>query len=175
MRLAINISIRQFHGQKLPDTVASVLQETRLDPNSLQLEITESKAVQHLEDTVDTLEKFKEIGVQLSFDDFGTGYTSLSYLKRFPLDILKIDQSFVQGIPMDQHDAAIITAIIVLAHTMGLKVIAEGVETEDQLRYLQSLQCDEMQGFYFSQPLPVDKLSELLHAGTRLQASMAYA
>ena len=154
--------------------MARVLQETRLDPNSLQLEITESNAVQHFENTVETLEKFKEIGVQLSFDDFGTGYTSLSYLKRFPLDILKIDQSFVQGIPMDQDDAAIITAIIVLAHTMGLKVIAEGVETEDQLRYLQSLQCDEMQGFYFSQALSVDKLSELLHTGTRLQASMAY-
>ncbi|MFQ5753378.1 MAG: putative bifunctional diguanylate cyclase/phosphodiesterase, partial [bacterium] len=164
MRLAVNVSSRQFRRKKLPETVALVLEENNLKPDSLQLEITESKAIQNVENTIAALQLFKEIGVQLSFDDFGNGYTSLGYLKRFPIDILKIDPSFVHGIPFDNDDAAIITAIIVLAHSMGLKVIAEGVETKDQLGYLRSLQCDEMQGFYFSQPIPADSLKKLLHS-----------
>ncbi|MCZ6679061.1 MAG: EAL domain-containing protein [Candidatus Poribacteria bacterium] len=162
VRVAINLSARQFWDKRLFETVAEVLEDTGLNPRYLGLEITEGSAMQDVDYTISASQMLKEIGVQLSVDDFGTGYSSLSYLKRFPIDMLKIDRSFVMDIPADSDDVAITTAIIALAHSLGLKVIAEGVETEDQLQFLRSLQCDEAQGFLFSRPLPAEEVTKLL-------------
>ena len=132
------------------------------------MEITENEVMQDIETTLEILQALKKMGVLLSLDDFGTGYSSLSYLKRFPIDILKIDRSFVNGIPSDRDDTAISTAIVVLAHSMELKVIAEGVEEPEQIAFLQSLQCDEIQGFYFSRPLSAETVTDLLKVKRRL-------
>jgi diguanylate cyclase (GGDEF)-like protein len=162
-RMAVNLSARQFQETTLPKKVAQVLAEADLSPNCLALEITESSVIQNVDYTIATLKKLKAMGVQLALDDFGTGYSSLSFLKRFPIDKLKVDRSFVQGVPYDRGDMAITTTIVGLAQSMELKVIAEGVETEDQLGFLRSLRCDEMQGYLFSRPLPVDAFENLLH------------
>jgi EAL domain-containing protein (putative c-di-GMP-specific phosphodiesterase class I) len=142
--------------------VARVLNETGLDPTSLEFEITESMVMHNPERAVKLLAKLKDMGIHLSIDDFGTGYSSLSYLKRFPLDSLKIDRSFIQDLPGNSDDAAITQAIIAMAHSLRLKVIAEGVDTEEQLRFLRDHECDEMQGYYFSVPLPENEFSILL-------------
>ncbi len=152
MRVAVNLSARQFQSRELVNTVTQILEETGLDPNCLQLEITEGVAMQDTEFTATVLDDLKVIGVQIVIDDFGTGHSSLSYLARFPVDALKIDRSFVGGLPMDQSAAAITTAIITLAHSLNLSVIAEGVETEDQLAFLKERNCDEFQGYLFSEP-----------------------
>lgn len=162
LRSAVNLSPRQFRGKTLVETVVRVLGDTGLDPGCLELEITESLAMQNLDYTIHTLRRLKGMGVHISVDDFGTGHSSLAYLKRFPIDHLKIDQSFIHGIPSDREDAAITRAIIALSHSLKLKVIAEGVETEDQLAFLRSLQCDEIQGFLFSRPLNQENLAKLL-------------
>lgn len=162
LRVAVNLSARQFRQQDVVAMVSGVLEETGLDPSGLELELTESLLVQNVEAGIQTLKALSGMGVQLAIDDFGTGYSSLNYLKRFPIDRLKIDQSFVRDITHDPGDAAIVTAIISLSHSLRLKVIAEGVETEAQLAYLRAGQCDEMQGFYFSRPLPVEEMEQLL-------------
>ncbi|MFQ5754077.1 MAG: putative bifunctional diguanylate cyclase/phosphodiesterase, partial [bacterium] len=166
--VAINLSAKQFHEKSLPDAMAEVLEESGLSPQYVMLEITESSAMYDVDYTISTLKVLKEMGMQIVLDDFGTGYSSLSYLKRFPIDGLKIDRTFVKGIPDDREDAAIITAIIALAHSLENKVIAEGVETKEQLLFLKSLECDEMQGFYFSRPLPAEEILELLEVCKRL-------
>lgn len=153
-RMAVNLSVRQFAGNKLPGVVQQVLQDTRLSPSILELEVTESLALQSVETTLGTLHRCKALGVKLAMDDFGTGYSSLSYLKRYPLDALKIDQSFVRNITEDAGDAAITRAIVAMAHSFGMSVIAEGVETKDQLEFLRALGCEEFQGYLFSRPLP---------------------
>jgi len=168
-KLGINLSAREFRRPDLEGMIKSVLLETHLPASCVYLEITESSMMKNVENSIKTLLKLKEIGIQISVDDFGTGYSSLNYLKQFPIDILKVDRIFVQGIPDDKNDVAISTAIVVLARSMGLKVIAEGVETAEQVVFLQSLQCDEMQGFYFSKPLPAVRLTELLQTRKRLQ------
>lgn len=137
--------------------LAQVLEKTGLHPNYLELELTESIGMENVERAITKLQELKALGVKLSIDDFGTGYSSLSYLKRFPIDTLKIDQSFVQHIPTNPNDAAITTAIIAMAHSLNLKVIAEGVETEEQLTFLRPYRCDEMQGFLFSKPMPAEE------------------
>ena len=162
IRVAVNLSARQFHHQNLVETIVRILKETGLDPKYLELELTESILMQNVEATIKMLCELHAMGIGLSIDDFGTGYSSLSYLKRFPIDILKIDQSFVRDITTDPDDAAIVTAIITLAHSLKLKAIAEGVETEEQLEFLRSLHCDGMQGYLFSRPLPVDEATKLL-------------
>jgi diguanylate cyclase (GGDEF)-like protein len=167
--IAINLSARQFRELSLAKTVADVLHESDLEAEYLMLEITESNAMQDVEYTVSTLEVLKEMGVQIAVDDFGTGYSSLSYLKRFPIDMLKIDKSFVLDIPQNPDDASIIAAIVALAHSLGMKVIAEGVETKEQLNFLRSINCDQIQGFYFSPPLQIDRLQQLLDSGQRLE------
>jgi len=161
MTVAVNISARQFRGDHLPDLVRRVLQETGLPPQYLELEVTESVAMQDVDDTIATLQALKAIGVRLSIDDFGTGYSSLAYLKRFPVDKLKVDQSFVRNMISDANDAAIARSVIALGHSLQLKVIAEGVESEEQLAMLRDHCCEEAQGFLFSRPLPVAGMAAL--------------
>ncbi len=151
--IAVNISARQFLTSDLAGTVQRILHETRLDGRLLELEITESLLIQNTESIVQMLYKIKSMGVQISIDDFGTGYSSLSYLKRFPVDRLKIDQSFIRDLTWDSDNAEIATAIISMGHSLRLKVIAEGVETEEQKQFLFERRCDEMQGFLLSKPL----------------------
>jgi len=167
VRIAVNISARQFHDQDLAQTVIRILEETGLPPNYLELEITESSIMQNAEFAAGMLNRLKSRGINISIDDFGTGFSSLASLKRLPIDALKIDQSFVRDATSDPDDAALVMAIITLAHNLRLKVIAEGVETEDQLRFLQLLRCDEIQGYFFSRPLPADTLVSLFdsHSG----------
>jgi EAL domain-containing protein (putative c-di-GMP-specific phosphodiesterase class I) len=142
-----------------------VLKETGLDPRTLELEITESIAMQNADFTNVVLRHLKDMGVSLAMDDFGTGYSSLSYLKKFPIDVLTIDQSFVRDLTTDANDAAIANAIIVLAHSLKLKVIAEGVETPEQEAFLRSRGCDKLQGYLFNRPLSVPQFEQLLFQG----------
>jgi len=160
VRVAVNLSARQLQQPNIKTVIAYILQETQLEARYLELELTEG-IMQSLQAT-GVLRALEEIGVSLSIDDFGTGYSSLSYLKRFPLDKLKIDQSFMRGIPDDQDNAAIVTAIIAMAHSLKLEVIAEGVETAGQLAFLRSLNCDEVQGFLLSRPLTAADMAALL-------------
>ena len=168
IRVAVNLSTRQFRQKNLSEKVAQILKDSAVQPENLCLEITENEVMQNIETTVEILQALKKMGVFLSLDDFGTGYSSLSYLKRFPIDVLKIDRTFVNGIPSDRDDTAISTAIVVLAHSMELQVIAEGVEKSEQIAFLQSLQCDEIQGFYFSRPLNAETVTDLLKVKKRL-------
>lgn len=167
LRVAVNLSARQFAHENLLQDVARALAESGLDPAALEFEITESMVMHDPERAVKLLGRLKEIGIRLSIDDFGTGYSSLSYLKRFPLDSVKIDRSFVRDIPGDADDAAITRAIIAMAHSLRLKVIAEGVETAEQLAFLRELGCDEMQGYHFSAPLPEGEFMRLLQNSGR--------
>jgi diguanylate cyclase (GGDEF)-like protein len=160
LRTAVNLSARQFRDKNLPRMVARILQETSLSPQCLELEITESLAMQDLDCTIATMRRLKQMGVKLSVDDFGTGHSTLTCLKRFPVDMLKIDRSFVRGIPSDRDNTFITMAIIGLAHNLEIGVIAEGVENEAERVLLNSLQCDEMQGFLVSAPLPEESLTE---------------
>ncbi len=154
LRVAVNLSGRQFQHPDLVRTIAAALGDTRLDPGALDLEVTESVAMQNVELTVEVLGALRATGVRIAMDDFGTGQASLSYLKQFPLDSLKIDRNFVRDIGASRAGAAIVTAIIDLAHGLGLKATAEGVETEEQLRFLRERGCDELQGFLLGHPLP---------------------
>jgi diguanylate cyclase (GGDEF)-like protein/PAS domain S-box-containing protein len=153
LKLAVNLSPRQFRDAGLAQRIASVLRLSGLPADRLELEITESSLMHDVERVVDILHELKRTGVSIAVDDFGTGYSSLSYLKRFPIDVLKIDKSFISGIPGDRGDIAISTAIIAMAKSLGLRVVAEGVEEAAQLKVLQDLGCDEAQGYLFSRPL----------------------
>jgi len=163
LTMAVNLSPRQFRQLNLSTIVAEVVDGARLDPAWLELEITETLLMEDTQTSSATLAALKQRGVKISVDDFGTGYSSLNYLKRFPIDTLKIDQSFVRDITSDADDAAIASAIIALAHSLRLEVVAEGVETEGQLAFLREHGCDLAQGYLFSRPLPAAGLSELLH------------
>jgi diguanylate cyclase (GGDEF)-like protein len=162
MSVAVNLSARQFQQQDLVDSVAKIIKESGLDPRWLELEITESIAMQNADYTIVVLRDLKEMGIQISMDDFGTGYSSLSYLKKFPIDTLKIDQSFIRDLSSDPNDAAIANAVIVLAHSLKLKVVAEGVETPEQEAFLKEHQCDRMQGYLFSTAVAPDILEALI-------------
>jgi diguanylate cyclase (GGDEF)-like protein/PAS domain S-box-containing protein len=166
--VAVNISARQFREKQLLPSVARILAETGLDPGQLELEVTESVIMHDAHNVVADLQAFKDMGIKLSVDDFGTGYSSLSYLKRFPVDRLKIDQSFVRDVTSDADDAGIAQAVITLGHTLNLRVIAEGVETPEQLAFLRRNQCDEMQGYLFGKPMPADEFARLLASGRTL-------
>ncbi|HQR47147.1 MAG TPA: GGDEF domain-containing phosphodiesterase, partial [Thermoanaerobaculia bacterium] len=162
LRLAVNLSARQFQHVSLVDAVRKVLRETGLAPRSLLLEITESVAMERAAGSLTKLAELKGLGVQLALDDFGTGYSSLSYLKRFPIDVLKIDQVFVRGVEFDAKDAALGATSIAMAHGLGLRVVAEGVETEGQREFLKRHGCDEIQGFLVSRPLTAESFRKLL-------------
>ncbi|MDF3036653.1 MAG: diguanylate cyclase domain protein, partial [Paucimonas sp.] len=168
LRVAVNFSPRQFFQGDMVQSVADILEEVGLDPECLEIELTESLVMTDVERAITILRELKLLGVQLSIDDFGTGYSSLSYLRRFPIDVLKIDQSFVRDITTDPDDAAIVVSIISLAHSLRLKVIAEGVETYEQLAYLTDHGCDLMQGYYFSRPVATEDFTELLNEGKHL-------
>ncbi len=160
--VAVNLSARQFMQPGLLESVRRALGDSGLEARYLELELTESMMMNNAEHFITTLHALKSMGVQLSIDDFGTGYSSLSYLKRFPIDRLKIDQSFIRDIVTDTGDATITRAVIALGHSLNLKVIAEGVETAEQLAFLRANQCDEIQGYYFSRPLAAGALAGLL-------------
>ena len=162
IQMAVNISARQFHDQDLSQTVIRILDESGLAPGHLELELTESSIMHNVEFAASVLTRWKNMGINISIDDFGTGFSSLASLKRLPIGALKIDQSFVRDATSDTDDAAIVNAIITLAHNLRLKVVAERVETEEQLHFLQVLRCDEIQGDFFSKPLSADSLASLL-------------
>ncbi len=165
LRMSVNLSVRQFRHQDMVANVARALAAARLDPGHLDLEITESILLEE-QSVIATLHELDAMGVEITIDDFGTGYSSLSYLKRLPINTLKIDRSFVQNIPDDADDAAIAQAILAMTRSLGIVVIAEGVETIEQLAFLRQHGCDAMQGYYFSKPLPADELVQLLrHTG----------
>ena len=162
MRVSVNLSARQFQQQDIVEMTASALQESGLTADSLELELTESYIMQNPEVAISTLKLLEEMGVFLSVDDFGTGYSSLSYLRRFPIDCLKIDQSFVRDIPNNDDAVAIVSAIVAMARSLKLELVAEGVETREQLDYLKQLQCNRMQGFLFSRPIPAKEFESLV-------------
>ena len=162
MPVAVNLSARQFRAPNLADTINSILSEFDVSSQFLEIEITESDVMENAESAIATLGLLKANGVNISIDDFGTGYSSLSYLKRFPLDTLKIDRSFISNVATDSDDAAIVAAIIALANSLELKVVAEGVETEAQVEFLNRCGCDFAQGYLFSSPVAPEKIPALL-------------
>jgi diguanylate cyclase (GGDEF)-like protein/PAS domain S-box-containing protein len=160
--MSVNLSVHQLRSAAIVRTVRNILRETEVDPAQLELEITETGLMQDVELALKNLHKIRELGVRLSIDDFGTGYSSLSYLKKLPISTLKVDQSFIRGVPADAGDAMIVRATVAMAHSMNLKVVAEGVWSADQVQFLATLDCDELQGFYFSHPLPAEQMAVLL-------------
>lgn len=161
LQMAVNISSRQFQQSNLVEMVSNILKETKLDPRYLELELTES-IIQDSKHSISTMHKLKAMGICLSIDDFGTGYSSLSYLKTFPIDTLKIDQTFIRNIFTDSKDASLVDTIINMAHNLDLNVIAEGVETIEQLNFLQQRHCNEAQGYYFSRPISAEEMSIIM-------------
>ena len=168
LRVSVNLSARQFRQENLLEVIEATLRDTGLPPDNLELEITESIVMDHVDKAIAILERLRGLGLHIAVDDFGTGYSSLNYLKRFPINTLKIDQSFVRDLTRDSDDAAIISAIIALARNMRLSVVAEGVETREQLAFLREEACDELQGYYFSRPLDADAFGKLLQEKRRL-------
>jgi diguanylate cyclase (GGDEF)-like protein/PAS domain S-box-containing protein len=162
MRLAVNVSARQFQQSAFIGTICDLLKETDIDPALLELELTEASVMKEPEKAIDKLNKLRDLGIKIAIDDFGTGYSSLSYLKRFPIDTLKIDKTFVSDVSTNEDDAAIAKAIVMMGHALDMAVIAEGVETPQQLEYLTSLGCDVIQGYLFSPPLSTESFTELL-------------
>ena len=158
--VSINLSGKQFEKGNCAQILKHALDKYHVKPSLLEVEITESHLMKDVEEAVNQLEEVKNIGVQISIDDFGTGYSSLSYLKRFPVDTLKIDRSFIADIPEDNNDVEITTAIIAMAQQLGLKVIAEGAETKEQIAFLLEQGCYLVHGYYYSQPLPADKAKD---------------
>jgi EAL domain-containing protein (putative c-di-GMP-specific phosphodiesterase class I) len=162
LRIAVNLSPIQFRHGDLPGLVLAVLLETGLAPDRLELEITEGVLVEDVARAVSILQRLKALGVRIAMDDFGTGYSSLSYLQAFPFDKMKIDQSFISNIGTNAQSAAIVRAVIGLARGLNLPVLAEGVETSDQLAFLSKEDCDEAQGYFLGRPLPIERYAEMV-------------
>lgn len=162
LSVAVNLSARQFADPLLLPMLSRIIRATGLDPSCLELEITESMVMSYADSAVLVLKNLKTLGVQIAIDDFGTGYSSLAYLKRFPIDTLKVDRSFIRDIPADSDDKKITRAIIAMAHSLKLKVVAEGVETADQLRFLRAQRCDTVQGYFLHRPLPEAEVADVL-------------
>jgi diguanylate cyclase (GGDEF)-like protein len=171
LRVAVNLSAQQFKQKNLVDVVHTALRTARLEPHYLELELTESAVMDDPERSIGILRRLSELGVRISVDDFGTGYSSLSYLRRLPLDKLKIDSAFIREVATSRDDAAIVRAIVSLAHSLHLKVIAEGVETPDQLLFLRDLGCEQYQGFHYSAPVPNNVFVSMLREHQAEQAT----
>jgi EAL domain-containing protein (putative c-di-GMP-specific phosphodiesterase class I) len=163
--MAVNISAMEFQDENFLEGVFAILKDTGLDPRSLELELTESVLMKGAESTASILKTLRARGVQLAVDDFGTGYSSLSYLRKFPIDTLKIDQSFVHEITTAPDETTIVTAVISMGRSLKLRVVAEGVETQEDLTFLQAHECEEAQGYYFSRPVPPQQFAKLLRSG----------
>ncbi|MCG8313054.1 MAG: EAL domain-containing protein [Pseudomonadales bacterium] len=159
--VAINLSAKQFHDPKLVEDIRSILAANEVEPCFLELEITESLLMNDVDDAIETLKALRDMGVRVSIDDFGTGYSSFNYLRRLPIDCIKVDRSFVMDIPRERDDMEIVSAMIAMAHKLGLEVVAEGVETEEQKEFLQMNQCDMVQGYLLGRPVPAHHLSKL--------------
>jgi len=162
MSVAVNLSVRQMAELEIIDQMKDILGRTGVRPEDVCLELTESVFADDIDRTGSTLRNLKALGVQLAMDDFGTGYSSLNYLKRFPFDVVKVDQAFVEGLGTDTSDTNLVAAIIAMAGSLGLEVIAEGVETEDQLAILQGLTCQQAQGYFLARPMVADAMSKLV-------------
>jgi EAL domain-containing protein (putative c-di-GMP-specific phosphodiesterase class I) len=175
VRVAVNLSARPFQRPDLLDRIQEVLAETGLPANMLQLEITETLAMQNAEASQGVLRGLKELGIRVAIDDFGTGYSSLSYLTSLPIDILKVDRSFVSGLGTDRGSGEITGAVIALAHSLALDVVAEGVETEGQLEILRKQGCNKVQGYLFSPPIPAHRCRDLALEGRLAMPKMATA
>ena len=171
VKVSINLSVQQFRDPHLLTLVKNILDETGLDAKWLELEITESMLVDNVNEVIRKLHELKSLGLSLAIDDFGTGYSSLSYLKSLPIDIVKVDRSFVCDIPNDQNDVEITAAVIAMAHKLKFKVVAEGVETEKQKIFLNNNGCDYAQGYFFSQPLDKQHLRITLERGILARAT----
>lgn len=165
-RLAVNLSGRQFVHRNLIKSIEDSVKSAQLRQQTLEFEITESVAMQNAEDSIGIMQQLKSLGLRLALDDFGTGYSSLAYLKRFPIDKLKIDKSFVRDIPADANDLAIVSAIIAMAHALGLSVQAEGVETKAQADFLIECGCEYAQGYLFGRPVPQDEMESVLESAS---------
>jgi diguanylate cyclase (GGDEF)-like protein len=165
--MAVNLSLRQLTDEGLLDDIRTALKDADLAPNLLELEITESMMMHDPERMIRVLSGIKDIGVRLAIDDFGTGYSSLAQVKHFPIDTIKVDRSFIRNIPNNSEDKAITEAIITMGKTLSLTVVAEGVETQEQIEFLQKHACDEMQGYYFSKPVTPDQFTDLLRTGQK--------
>ena len=175
IRIGVNLSAHQFRGSGLFNLVADMIRDTALDPELIELELTETAAMQEPEAAADILAQLRRLGVGLAMDDFGTGYSSWTHLKHFPVGRLKIDRSFVSGLPGDRHDAAIVSAIIEMAHLMGMEVTAEGVETDAQAEFLAAHGCDLLQGFLYSRAKPSEEIVKLLHTtGRGVEVAASY-
>jgi diguanylate cyclase (GGDEF)-like protein/PAS domain S-box-containing protein len=172
--MAVNISSMAWREEKFVAGVVAVLEETGLDPTALELEVTESVLMKHAESTVSTLESLRAIGVKVAVDDFGTGYSSLRYLSKFSIDALKIEKSFIAGITKEGHDATIVSALIGMARSLKLRIVAAGVETTEQLTFLQTHKCDEAQGYYFSRPVAPEQFARLLEVGAQEASLVAH-
>jgi EAL domain-containing protein (putative c-di-GMP-specific phosphodiesterase class I) len=157
----VNISARQFADGQLAERIAAIIEDSGLPPACLELELTESILMRDVGEAMAILENLKRLGLCIAVDDFGTGYSSLNYLKQFPIDVLKIDRSFVDGLPDGERDAQIARAIIAMAHSLNLAVIAEGVESHAQLNFLREHGCDEVQGYLFGHPVPAAQFERL--------------
>jgi polar amino acid transport system substrate-binding protein len=154
--MTVNLSTHEFQNPGIIELITRILRETGHDPELLELEITESTAMRDASHTIEKLKKLADMGIRFSLDDFGTGYSSLSYLKKLPINKLKIDKSFVSGLREDKDAQAIVYAVIAMAHSLNLSVVAEGVETDEQMKFLDSCECDQIQGYLYSKPLPGD-------------------
>ncbi len=163
--MAVNVSAMEFCNDRFLEGLFAILGETGLNPRTLELELTESVLMKRAESAASILHALREKGIQVAIDDFGTGYSSLSYLRKFPVDALKIDQSFVRQISTARDDTAIVTAVIAMARSLKLRVVAEGVETLEELEFLRTHQCDEAQGYFFSPPVPPEHFAQLLQSG----------
>ncbi len=162
IRIAVNLSARQFNQANLGQWLADLFQRHQIDPNKIELELTESTLVDDIPRSIEQLHQLKSVGIKVAMDDFGTGYSSLSYLQQFPFDILKIDQCFIQKINQNPKNAAIAQAIITMAHQLNLRVVAEGVETTEELTFVHENNCDEIQGYLFSEPITSEEFTQLL-------------
>ncbi|MBV9787489.1 MAG: EAL domain-containing protein, partial [Chloroflexi bacterium] len=174
LRISVNLSARQFQHPGLVEEIREILRTTELPAHLLALELTESMIMEKVDTVITTLHELKQLGVQIWIDDFGTGYSSLSYLKSFPVDALKIDKSFVDGLGRSAEDTAIVRAVITLAHTLGMSVIAEGIETFEQATQLRMLGCELGQGYYFARPLPAAEVELVIDQDDQPAASTPY-